>query len=204
MTSGEDGCSQRENQFPVDRDRDGQPLGDAPEVRLPLQNGRTRLEGTMRLILLLLVGTHLLLRGVATPYAHDSHVEAPEDVRRLHIHLSDHGHHHDGHGEHRHHNAVPRHHGPGHHDETSDPFVCHDPVQTPSDCDHDALYLDDGLILVAGEPASLWHAGTDWCAVPTGGVENAAPVLQPEPRRVRPPGDGGPVIHRFLPHVLRV
>jgi len=158
----------------------------------------------MRLLLLLLVGTHLLLRGAATPHAHESHAEAPEDAGRLHIHLSDHGHHHDGHGEHHHHNGVPRNQGHGHHDETSDPFVCNDPVETPSDCDQDALYLDDGLILVAGETALRWDAGTDWSAVSICGVENVATVLQPEPRRVRPPGDGAPAIHTLLPHVLRV
>ena len=145
----------------------------------------------MRLVLVLLVNAHLLLRGVAVPHGHEMEAEIPGHANRAHVHLLGLGHHHG--------------HELTHHDETSDPRAKSPPVhESAPDHDHDAVYLDDGLILATAGPAVPRHTAADWLRMPAGSEPIPAPVIGAAPRRVRPPGDGVPAVHGLLPHVLRV
>lgn len=148
----------------------------------------------MRLLFMALVTVHLLLRGMAVPCPHQPRDDAAGHSHRAHVHLSGHAHRHAPADSQRH-AATQGAHARGVPLDRSSPDHGHD---------HDAVYLDDWLILAIGEQMSLQSVEIDWLTVPAAGMAIAEPVLEPQPRRARPPGDGVPTLHTLLPHVLRV
>ncbi len=141
----------------------------------------------MRILTLLFVASHLLLRAVAVPHVHEVTHHTPADCQagRLHVHLL-HGHHRHAHQE------------AGHdHGHAGDDCCCDDEDVFPIDADFP-------LESPAGRQATPLRQAVAWISSSAAAVSTDPMAAWPARRGGRPPGERTCSHHDSLPQVLQV